>query len=148
MNLREQILAMQDRPIQGPHKVPEWNDAEVYIRQISARERDAYEQSLAPGGKDEDGNAILDLENIRARLVVLTLVDKEGNRIFAPSDAAALGDKSATALDRLYDLARVLNGLEPAETTKGNSEASPGDGSASSSPAPSDGRRSRRSKRE
>jgi hypothetical protein len=55
----------------------------------------------------------MNLKNIRAKLVALTVVDEEGNRIFSDSDASALGKKSAAALDRVFEVAQRLSGLRP-----------------------------------
>ena len=43
----------------------------------------------------------MNMRNIRAKLVALTVVDEAGQRIFTDDDVAALGGKSAAALDRL-----------------------------------------------
>jgi hypothetical protein len=55
----------------------------------------------------------MNLRNIRAKLVALTVVDEDGNRIFSDEDAEALGKKSAAALDRIFAVAQRLSGLRP-----------------------------------
>ena len=42
------------------------------------------------------------LENIRARLCLLCLIDEEGNRLFDEGDTFPLGGKIAAALDRIF----------------------------------------------
>jgi hypothetical protein len=51
------------------------------------------------------------MENVRARLVALTLCDTEGYRLFDDSEITALGRKSARALDRVFTVAQRLNGI-------------------------------------
>jgi hypothetical protein len=84
-------------------KVPEWG-GEVYISMMTGEARDAWEQGLV-GGKGAN------LDNIRARLVSFTAVDEQGKRIFNNDDAIALGQKSATALERCVKVAQRLNRL-------------------------------------
>ena len=55
------------------------------------------------------------LDNIRARLVSFTAVDDAGKRIFTNEDAIALGQKSATALERCVKVAQKLNRLTEEE---------------------------------
>ena len=51
------------------------------------------------------------MENVRARLVSLTLCNEAGTRIFDDSEIVALGAKSARALDRVFSVAQRLNGI-------------------------------------
>jgi len=88
-------------------KVPEWG-GEVYISMMTGEARDAWEQGLV-GGKGAN------LDNIRARLVSFTAVDDAGKRIFTNEDAIALGQKSATALERCVKVAQKLNRLTEEE---------------------------------
>ena len=58
--------------------VPEWGGA-VRVRSFTGRERDAFEASMVRGeGKDRK----VDLTNMRARLVGLTVIDEGGQRLF------------------------------------------------------------------
>ncbi len=116
--------------------VPEWGGA-VYIRVISGRERDAYEASISSDGKSRN------LHNMRARLVVLLLSDKDGNPLFQTTDAEALGKKSSKVIDRLFEAGRELNNMmsdeELADLAK-NSSGGPNGDSGSSSRKNSDAR--------
>lgn len=91
--------------------VPEWggDDCCVYVRTLTAAERDHFEGSMLEdrGGKSKATN----LKNIRARFAVLTVVDEEGTRIFEDSDAEELGKKSAQVVDRLFSAAQKQNGM-------------------------------------
>ncbi len=84
--------------------VPEWGGI-VRVKTLTGTERDAFESGLV--GTDNKRN----LENLRARLLSLAIVDENGSRVFSESDAALLGSKSAAALDRLFDVAQRLNGI-------------------------------------
>ena len=104
---RDEILRAADcRP--EPVSVPEWG-GQVWIRPITAAERDRFEMRFhAAEGAGR-------YENLRAALVAMALADEEGRRLLADEDAAALGAKSAAVLDRLFDVAKHLAGIGPAE---------------------------------
>ena len=113
--LRDRILAAPDLHRELV-EVPEWN-VSVYVRVMTARERDAFEsQQLALGKQDRS------TDNIRARLVVLTTVDETGARVFGDADADALGNKAVSALDRLASVAMRINRFtnNDLEELKGN----------------------------
>ncbi len=87
--------------------VPEWGGA-VRVRMLTGGERDAFEAgTITRHGKKIEQNLV----NIRARLVALCVVDEAGARLFSEADAEKLGQKSAAALNRVFEAARVLNGL-------------------------------------
>lgn len=75
----------------------------------------------------------VNLANMRARLVVLTLVDADGKRVLGDEDADALGEKSAAVIARLFDVAQRVNALSADEVKalEKNSVTSPGGDSAS-----------------
>lgn len=86
-------------------EVPEWG-GEVCVRGLTARERDHFEASIGTSAN---------LENLRARLVVLTLCDEEGERLLKDSDAIELGKKNAQVVDRLFEIARKMSGMTDAD---------------------------------
>lgn len=103
---REAILAVEDiKREQVP--VPEWG-GDVFVRGLTGTERDAFETSLWTG--DGEGKKFK-AENIRAKLLVRSLVDESGQRLFRDEDEAALGGRNAAVLDRLFDVAQRLSGL-------------------------------------
>jgi len=116
--------------------VPEWGGS-VRVRSFTGRERDAFEASMVRGdGKDRK----VDLTNMRARLVGLTVIDETGQRLFTDEEADLLGAKSGAALDRVFAVAQKLNGLSGAdveELTK-NSNGVPSAVSTSDSALPLD----------
>ena len=92
-------------------EVPEWGGA-VRVRSFTGRERDAFEASMVRGeGRDRK----VDLTNMRARLVGLTVIDETGQRLFTDEEADLLGAKSGAALDRVFAIAQKLNGLSGAD---------------------------------
>lgn len=94
-------LKTQDVP------VPEWHGS-VRIRSLTGRERDAFEAGLVKGeGKDRK----VDMANMRARLVGLTVINEFGERLFTDNEVELLGTKSGAALDRVFSAAQRLNGL-------------------------------------
>lgn len=114
---RDEILKLNDLPVEEVY-VPEW-DAWVRVRGLTGAERDRFEQSIV----EQRGKATrMNLRNIRAKLVALTVVDEQGNRVFSDEDAEALGRKSASALNRVFEVAQRLSGLrqEDVEELAGN----------------------------
>src|SRR5213075_2335705 len=97
-------LAAQDMPVPTVVNVPEWG-GDVYVRTMYGTERDAWEFAIL----GQDGK--VSPENFRAHLLVRTLADEQGNRLFADADAAALSAKAGPTLARLYDISRTLNKL-------------------------------------
>lgn len=127
---KDQILGAEDSEYRDV-PVPEWGGT-VRIMGISGTGRDAHESSFfvfGTGGKIVGKN----FKNSRARLLALTLVDEDGQRLFTEKDITALGAKSGKVLDRLYDIAKELSGLTEAavEAKAGNSEPGESDSSTS-----------------
>jgi len=103
---RESILGCEDLPVEHI-VVKEW-DAVIYLRGLTSAERDQFESTLFVGeGKTRKQN----FSNMRARLLVLTICDIEGKRLFADTDADALGKKSSKVLNKLFEKAQRLSGL-------------------------------------
>jgi hypothetical protein len=116
--------------------VPEWSDPDsgadvVLVRELRGRERDEWEASLAvQRGKQ----MVPDVANMRAKLVARCVVGEDGEPLFSQQDVNALGELSAAALDRVFEVASRLSGLSEAdlEEMQGNSGAAgPGGGSSS-----------------
>lgn len=117
---RDDILSCEDLPRERVH-VPEWG-GDVEVRGLTGAERDAFEQTVV---ETRGKNTRVNLRNIRARLVALTVVDERGNRLFADGDVEALGRKSASALNRVFEVAQRLSGLrqEDVDELAGNSSS-------------------------
>lgn len=104
------IVSQQDLPKELV-KVPEWG-GEVYISTMTAADRDSYELSVA---NMQNGKMKTNMQNIRAKLVARCLVDEDGKRIFSETQVDDLGKKSAKVLDRLFDIASRINGINEAD---------------------------------
>lgn len=105
--------------------VPEWN-GKVRIRSMTGEERDAFESSIAGEGKK------MNTQNIRAKMVMLTVVNSKGERIFNKDQIDALGKKSAAALNRVYEASAKLSAITKAdveELAKNSGAGLPGDSS-------------------
>jgi hypothetical protein len=87
--------------------IPEWNGA-VFVRGMTGAERDAFEdENTTVKGKD----IVYNMANVRARFISRVVVDAEGNRLFSKADIDALTQKSAAALNRIWNVARELSGM-------------------------------------
>lgn len=106
---RSQIVAASDLPVQVL-EVPEWGGY-VRIRALTGFERDAFEASVQPPPQARGRIAQMNLDNIRARLVSLCMIDEQGHRLFPEEYCEALGQKSAKALDRVFKSCQKLCGL-------------------------------------
>ena len=49
------------------------------------------------------------MENVRARLVSMSVIEPDGGRMFTEDDVAKLGELSAAALSRVFDAAAKLS---------------------------------------
>ena len=87
--------------------VPEWGGT-VRVRELTGSERDKYEAALVKMQKGT-GKTDLTMDNARARLVALASIDKDGSRLFSEADVGRLGNLSAAALSRVFDVAATLS---------------------------------------
>jgi hypothetical protein len=88
--------------------VPEWGGS-VLVRELRGRERDEWEASLAV---QRGRQMVPDVSNMRAKLAARTIIDQDGEPVFTQQDVAALGELSAAALDRVFEVASRLSGLQ------------------------------------
>ncbi len=94
--------------------VPEWGGS-VMIRELTGEQRDKYETSLTAPEisqvKDKKTQR-LTLHNVRARLVAMCLIDAEKQTpMYSEREIGLLGNKSAAALDRLFEACQKLSGI-------------------------------------
>lgn len=125
---RDEILAVKDIRLEEV-KVPEWGGS-VFVKGMIGAERDKFETSLVEmRGKVQVAN----LNNARAKLAALTICDEKGTRLFTEQDVEALGAKSASALQRVFQVAKRLSGLTDEDLKELTQELkkSPLEGSAS-----------------
>ncbi len=99
---KEQILSADDLDLLEV-TVPEWGGS-VFCRVMSVGERDAYEREWI--GRKETG-----VENFRTKFLQKVLCSKDGELLFSQEEVAALSQKSARVMNRLWDVAMKHNAL-------------------------------------
>ena len=124
---KDAILEAQDIETEEV-AVPEWGGA-VYVKGMTGTERDSFEASIV---QQRGKNASVNMANIRAKLAAWTICDEKGERLFTDKDAVKLGKKSASALQRVFDVAQRLSGIsgDDVEELAEELEDNPFDGSA------------------
>lgn len=117
LNKADELWGIPDDTAYENVTVPEWivngEPVTVRLRSISAAERDQYEQSTY---KIVNGKAVPDVVNSRARLVAMSIVDENGKAVFkankGSTDVLRLGQRNAKILDRLFEHAAALSGID------------------------------------
>ena len=129
---REDILKADDLETRDV-EVPEWGGT-VRVRGLTGTDRDAYDASRME--QLPDGTFVPALANSRAKLVSRCVVGEDGEPLFNELDVGRLGQKSAVALIRVFEVAAELSGLsaEAEAQLEGNSDAAPSGASGSNSP--------------
>lgn len=115
--------------------VPELGGA-IYVRGMSGKERDKFEEGLRIRKGSRAGQS--DLRNYRATLAVKVIVDESGERLLNDGDAELFGRLPAGVLDRILQKCQQLSGKAEEEIDDlGNDSASAAasGGTASSSPS-------------
>lgn len=122
---KDQILQANDIRTEEVD-VPEWG-GKVIVRTMSGAERDQLEASVItkPGERN--------LENLRAKIVALSVVDENGNRLFSLENVRELTKKSARALDRVFAVAQRLSGFRPKDVEELTKNSGPGQSEGSTS---------------
>ena len=98
----------------------------VFVRQMTGRERDRFEQSLIKENKHAEGGYEKTLEDFRAKLAVCTVSDEDGNLILQPGDFGILSQNmSAAKLEKIINTAQRINKIseDDKENLVKNSEA-------------------------
>lgn len=95
--------------------VPEWG-GDVIVKGLTLEEKDNWTDSIL-----EDGKA--NVKGASAKLCVCCMCDEENNRLFSLDDVPKLQEKSAAAMDRVFQVAQRLSGIgqEDIEETVKNS---------------------------
>ena len=103
--------------------VPEWGGS-VLVKSLTGQQRDKFEASMIEQRRGTSERK-LNIDNARARFCSLVMVDENHNLLFKPGDVTALGNKSANALERVYEIGLRLSGMTPddMEELEGNSES-------------------------
>ena len=125
---REAILGASDIEIEKV-EVPEWGGY-VFVKTMSGIERDTFEASIV---EQRGNNSRVNMVNIRAKLTAQSACDSKGVRLFTDKDVRELGKKSATALQRVFDVAQRKSGItsEDVEELAEEMDENPSENSAS-----------------
>lgn len=126
---REQLLRKEKLETQ---RVDLGEEGHVFVRQMTGRERDRFEQSLMRSEQMPDGTTKLvqSLEDFRAKLAVNTVCDEQGNNLFEPEDYEMLSrNMSAARLELIINAAQEMNRIsqKDRENLVKNSETAPND---------------------
>jgi hypothetical protein len=115
---RASILAITPSLPREEVQVPEWGGT-VFVKTMSGTERDRFETLLVENKR----------RNFRGTLAALTVCDEAGKRLFAESDAQALSEHAASALERIATVAIKLNKFTDNDVREleKNSESGPSD---------------------
>lgn len=115
---KDQILAANDC-VTEEVDVSKWWKGSVLLKSLSGHERDNFEQKCIDRRKGKDR---MDLRGLKVSLLALVIVDKEGRPLFSEKDIVALNNKSAAAINLLFEKAQEMNGLreEDLDTLEGN----------------------------
>jgi hypothetical protein len=111
--------------------VSEW-EGWVKVKALTAKERDDFEASFV---KKRNGKRDYDPSNMRALLVVRTAVNEDYTQMFGSEAAAWLGQKNASAVNKIYNVASRLCGISEGDEDElsGNSKRTNGSNSGTQS---------------
>lgn len=101
----DEILGLDDL-VKESIVVPEWGNKTFIVRTMTAAERDQFEQR-----EQERRERTGSLAGLRARLIIETLENEDGSRVFGRQHADQLARKSAKILGRIFDVSARLNGM-------------------------------------
>ena len=125
---KEQIKGVSDLETQDI-EVQEWGGT-VRLKSLTGAERDRFEASVVQG---QGRNTTVNMQNLRAKLVAQSAIGEDGKPLFTEEDVKWLGEKSAKALNRLFNAAQSLSGLSESDVKElaGNFNAARSEGSIS-----------------
>ena len=94
--------------------------AYVRVQELSADERDTWEDSLVRGRGTKQK---VDMKNVRAKLFQRVVVDEGGELMFTPADIPMIGRLPSRFVDRVYEAATRQSKIsdEDVEELMGNS---------------------------
>lgn len=103
--LRAAIVGSDDLP-REPVDVP-WDlgGTKLYVRALTASEKDAYVAKTMPTGE------FIWTNDLTASLLVKVIVTDDGERIFSDADVIVLGGKGSATLSKLFKVAMRLSGM-------------------------------------
>ena len=122
---KDDIFKADDLPTKDMD-IPEWGGM-LTVRTLTGTERDEFENAFVNQDK-------INIRGLKARLIQLTVVNGDGQPMFTKADLQKLNSKSASVIDRIFEVSQHLSGLtkEDAEEMVENSDAGPAGDSVSS----------------
>jgi len=93
----------------------------VYVKQMTGRERDTFEQSLLKEIKKEGNVSDYErsLDDFRAKLAVNTLCDEKGILLLKPMDYPVLSQSmSAARLEKIVNISQEMNAIKEEDKEK------------------------------
>ena len=91
-------------------------DEKYIVKEMNAKDAGRYENSLY---KIIGDKVIPNAENAKSKLVLYTLYDLEDKRVFEDNDIAHIQNLPASVVDKVFQIANGLNGLDK-ETVEKN----------------------------
>lgn len=110
MSLRDEILGCDDIVWKS---VEAWGKT-IWLRSLTGEEKDEFEASiLVRKGKGRKARREADTHLLRAKLVVKAAVVAQGSYepVFKPEDYKGLAAKNGAVLEKVFDVASELAGL-------------------------------------
>ncbi len=104
--IRDSILTADDLPRESL-EVPEWGQT-LHVRTLTGVEREDFENVVQAASTGKGG---MDLRGLKIKLVTLTLCTEDGELLFDSTDQLLLNGKSASAIDRIFQVSQRLSGL-------------------------------------
>ncbi len=104
---KEELLGMDDLKI-VELEIPEWGNKVVRIKPFSGKQRDEFDSALV---EQRTGENTIDMRGLKSRLVALSLVDEEGVLMFKEDEVELVAGKSASVIERIFEVAQKLNGI-------------------------------------
>lgn len=105
-------------------------DMYVWVRGMSGKARDAFEASLTKGPRGQRRN----VENFRARLAGLCLINEDGSVMYSADQIEQLGNIRSDVLTKIVEVAQRLSGISEKDADElGKSSDAPAASAGSSS---------------
>jgi hypothetical protein len=109
----QDILSIVDTKVESV-TVPEWNNQTVFVRSITAAERETLAAQIEKESKKPS-------PNVAALICACVISDAAGARLFTDTHAVELGKKNGAALERIVKASNKLNGFGTEKQEEKNS---------------------------
>jgi len=103
----------------------------VFVRGMTGTERDGWEQSILYHKKKSKNDSY---DHFRASLVVRTVCDESGTRLFDDKEIPKVSGMPAAVLDVLYGVAARMSGITKEDAEKLGEDSTASEDSISDSP--------------